>query len=211
MGQEIVDIVSEYTYLGFILDENLSFVSHINSLIRASTVKVYTLSKIRRYINSDTAVTIFKSFILPKLEYGDVFCCCVTKRLQSKIQVVMNKALRICYKSKREDSNYYNHLKAKVLPLHLRRKCSILKLMFSVIDRKKDEIEEAGRSMRSKKFPKLVCPFPNSETFKNSISYTGPKYWERLPGRLKNISDLKSFKQELKVHFRDLFIESGFV
>lgn len=127
LSSETVEIVPEYTYLGFILDENLSFLSHINSLIKASTIKVYTLSKIRRYINSDTAFTIFKSFILPKLEYGDIFCCGVTKKLQYRIQIVMNKALRICFRSKREDSNYYNHLKAKVLPLHLRRKSSILK------------------------------------------------------------------------------------
>lgn len=110
LGGEVVEIVPEYTYLGFVLDENLSFISHINGLIRASTVKVFTLLKIRRFRNCDTAVTIFKSFILPKLEYGDVFYCGVTKKCLHCIQIIMNKALRICYRSKREDSNYYNHL-----------------------------------------------------------------------------------------------------
>lgn len=79
LGGDDVNIVAEYTYLGFILGENLAFTSHINGLIKASTLKVYTLSKIRRYINCSSAVTIFKSFILPKLEYGDIFCCGVTK------------------------------------------------------------------------------------------------------------------------------------
>lgn len=118
----------------------------------------------------------------------------------------MNKALRICFRSKRDDSNYFNHLKAEVLPLHLRRKCSILKLMYS-----QDEMQSSIRVTRSNRFPKLTCDFPNSENFRRSISYTSPKYWERLPGRLKNLPDPKAFKQELKVHFRDLFIESGFV
>lgn len=88
--------------------------------------------------------------------------------------------------------------------------------MFSVITRQKnvecqDETHSPGRSMRSYKYPKLACVFPNSEAFRTSISYTGPKYWEKLPGRLKIISELRSFKQELKIHFKDLFIESGFV
>lgn len=132
---EFVKTVTEYTYLGFVLDENLSIIGHINRLTNSSTVKVFTLAKIRRYINCETAVTIFKSIILARLEYGDVFCCGATEKLLYKIQIVMNKALRICYRSRREDSNYYNHLKAKVLPLHLRRKCSILRLIHSILVR----------------------------------------------------------------------------
>lgn len=68
----------------------------------------------------------------------------------------MNRSLRICFKSKREDSKYENHLKAKVLPL-------------------------------------------------------GPRYWEILPGRLEIFPDLKSFKNEVKKYYRDMFIEDGFV
>lgn len=203
LNNEIVQIVSEYTYLGFVLDENLTFVSHINRLINSSTVKVFTLSKIRRYINSETAVVIFKSFILPRLEYGDVFCCGVPKKLLYKIQIVMNKALRICYRSKREDSNYHNHLKAKVMPLHLRRKCSILRLMHSVVSNRgtvdeNTQSQSSYRQTRASKYPKLACEFPKTESFRRSISYTGPQYWERLPGRLKCIPILKSFKQEIK-------------
>lgn len=74
LSREIVDVVSEYTCLGFLLDENLSFASHASQLIQSST------TKIRRYINCETAVVIFKSFILPKLEYGDIFSCGVTRK-----------------------------------------------------------------------------------------------------------------------------------
>lgn len=216
LGSEIVEVVQDYTYLGFVLDENLTFIGHINRLISSSIAKVYTLAKIRRYINCETAVTIFKSFILPKLEYGDIFCCGVTKKLQYKLQVVMNKALRICFRSNREDSNYFNHLKAKVLPLHLRRKCSILKLMYAITYSTENtgengQTKSPQRSTRASRFPKLTCVFPKSETFRRSISYTGPRYWEKLPGRLKIIANLKSFKQEIKKHYRDSFIEAGFV
>lgn len=216
LGNESVEVVQEYTYLGFVLDEHLTFSNHISYLIRSSVAKVYTLAKIRRFIDCDTAVTVFKSFILPKLEYGDVFCCGGTKKLLSRLQVVMNKALRICFRSKRDDSNYFNHLKGKVLPLYLRRKCSILRLMHPIASRSvkeggREQMPSSQRVTRMSKFPRLTCAFPNSESFRKSISYVGPKYWERLPGRLKVISDLNSFKQAIKTHYRDLFIEDGFV
>lgn len=73
LNGEVVELVSEYTYLGFVLDDKLSFHVHAKKLLQSSLLKVYTLSKVRRYINCDTAVSIFKAFILPKLEYGDVF------------------------------------------------------------------------------------------------------------------------------------------
>lgn len=215
LNGQIVQPASEYVYLGFVLDENLSFHNHAKKLLQASNTKVYTLAKIRRFINCDTAVIIFKSFILPKIEYGDIFCCGLTKKMLQKLQVVMNRALRICFKSKREDSNYENHLKAKVLPLHIRQKSSILRLMFA---RSRTECSshnahsaKSPRITRTNSLPYLECPFPRTETFKKSISYTGPRYWEILPGRLKILPNLKSFKNEVKKYHRDMFIEDGFV
>lgn len=177
MNGQVVETVSQYTYLGFVLDDKLTFYSHAKKLIQSSISKVCTLSKIRKFISSETAVTIFKSFILPKLEYGDVFCCGLTKKLSQKLQVVLNKALRICFRSKREDSNYENHLKAKILPLHIRRKCSILRLMYG---RARNECipvaiddDSSVRQTRSKTLPRMECLFPHSESYKKSISYTG--------------------------------------
>lgn len=99
----------------------------------------------------------------------------------------MNRALRICYKSQREDSNYMNHLKAKISPLHIRRKCSILSLMFDKARPKNILLNvDDSRKTRAMSLPRIECLFPRSESFRKSICYTGPRYWEILPGWLKN-------------------------
>lgn len=67
LNGQIIQTVPEYVYLGFVLDENLSFQNHAKKLIQASNIRVYTLAKIRRFINCETAVRIFKTFILPKI------------------------------------------------------------------------------------------------------------------------------------------------
>lgn len=63
-----------------------------------------------------------------------------------------------------------------------------------------------ARMTRAKALPQIKCYFPLTEAYTKSISYTGPRYWEILPGKLKTITELKAFKSEIKKYYRDLFI-----
>ena len=50
-----------------------TFRPHVHEAIRKASHRLYQLCKIRRYINTSSAVSIYKSMILPYMEYGDVF------------------------------------------------------------------------------------------------------------------------------------------
>lgn len=56
---EMLEIVHEYKYLGVILDEHLTFHNHVSYL--------YQLNKIRTYIDTNTALILYKSMICLKL------------------------------------------------------------------------------------------------------------------------------------------------
>ena len=43
-------------------------------------------------------------------------------------------------------------------------------------------------------------PFPNSETAKKSLYYSGGKKWNDLPGNIKEITNIDGFKKQLKRH-----------
>ena len=64
--------VSTYKYLGIILDLNLTFTSHLQQTLNIISHKCLLLSKLRKYIDTFTAVTLYKSMILPIMEYGSV-------------------------------------------------------------------------------------------------------------------------------------------
>lgn len=42
LNGQVVELVSNYTYLGFVLDEGLTFHKHAKKLLQASSTKVYT-------------------------------------------------------------------------------------------------------------------------------------------------------------------------
>ena len=65
--------VNNFSYLGIVLDNKLQFNDHIKNNIKKAGHKVYMLSRIRQYIDTHTALTIFKAMILPYIEYGNIF------------------------------------------------------------------------------------------------------------------------------------------
>ena len=64
--------VASYKYLGMILDMNLTFNNHLQQVNNVVSHKCLLLSKLRKYINTYTAIILFKSMILPIMEYGDL-------------------------------------------------------------------------------------------------------------------------------------------
>ena len=70
---EPIQKVKQFKYLGITLDEKLTFRPHVHESIRKASHRLYQLCKIRRYVNTSSSVSIYKSMILPYMEYGDVF------------------------------------------------------------------------------------------------------------------------------------------
>ena len=69
--------VTRYTYLGLVLEQTLSWNEHVTHLISKAAKKVGVLGRIRQNITTNTANTVYKSFILRDLEYCDtVWTCC---------------------------------------------------------------------------------------------------------------------------------------
>ena len=61
-----------FKYLGMVLDPTLNVNHHISSVIRTVLHKMTLLSKVKKYLNNDVALQIYKSMLLPYLDYADV-------------------------------------------------------------------------------------------------------------------------------------------
>ena len=59
-------------YLGVILDFKLTFEKHLNNVLAQVKKTVDLLHKLRNLLPRRTLINIYKAFILPRLDYGDV-------------------------------------------------------------------------------------------------------------------------------------------
>lgn len=198
--------VDKYNYLGFLIDDVLSFDSHINQLLSSSFSKIYMLGKLRKYIDPKTAIVIFKSYILPRLEYCDFLLTGSKNTSICKLQKAMNYALRICFNAPYGTSNFKLHISAKILPLNCRRDISLLKQMFCCSTDDRYINVSQNRRGRSKGHIKIRCDLPRLEKYKKSICYQGPKKWDLLPNEIKNSENIIIFKKRLHLYYRNKFL-----
>ena len=99
MDQMRLERVSSYKYLGVQLDMNLNFHKYLQDCIQRASYKIYMLSKIRYYIDFETAITLYKTMILPIFEYGDIAYDLADMKSLDNLQTLQNRALEICVNS----------------------------------------------------------------------------------------------------------------
>ena len=63
--------VPTFKYLGLILDPTLNYNHHISSVVKTVLYKLMLLAKLKKYLNDNVALLIYKSMILPYLDYAD--------------------------------------------------------------------------------------------------------------------------------------------
>lgn len=175
---------TQYDYLGFRLDTTLSFKLHVQNIVANCNARIVSLCKIRKYINTETAIRIYKGIIMAKLQYGLVFALNALQSDQKKLQVIQNRALRVCTLSGRYATNLSLHITHNVLPIALRIKLDLLVLIFKKVKSHARQPEESlnvepmgpGVITRSRSAPTLRITQPASSRFRNSLILYWPYY-----------------------------------
>ena len=201
---DVVEHVEHYEYLGIIVDDKLSFKNYSIKCSNRANNKIYQLKKIRGCKTTKCALTIYKSMVLPLVEYGGLFLDTCTDNVQTKIQRLQNRTLRIIYKQDNYVKMYDLHNTANLLPLKLRREIALLKIMFSKIqDRQGLQLREL--TTRANDGPIMNVSKPASSRYIKSVAYRGPTTWNRLKPELRCLRDKNSFVSAIKCYFWETY------
>ena len=71
LSQMTLDNVTSYNYLGVIIDNKLTFNNFLKVKCDKINIRLYQLIKMRKFITSKIACTIYKQVIVPLLDYAD--------------------------------------------------------------------------------------------------------------------------------------------
>ena len=142
--------------------------------------KTVLLSKVKRYLRDEVALQIYKSMILPYLDYADsIFDKANTYDLD-KLPRLQNRCLKICANKDRRFSTDQAHELASVPFLKDRRRAHVLNLMY-IRQGKRELINTREIRTRAHDAPLFNVTIPRCEAFKRSIGYFGPQLEIRTP------------------------------
>lgn len=95
MGPTKLEQVKTYKYLGVTIDKDLNFKQHLKQVIKNCAQKIYVLGKIRNKLTQRAVVDIYKTMIIPLLDYGDIFYDSGSKSLLNKLDSLERRAVRL--------------------------------------------------------------------------------------------------------------------
>ena len=71
-GNSSVSNCDYHKHLGLLLDNKLSFDYHLREQISKANKGIGLIKRLRKFLPRDSLLTIYKSFIRPHLDYGDI-------------------------------------------------------------------------------------------------------------------------------------------
>ena len=187
------------------LDENLNFNCHVNSIIRNVTHKMYMLRRVSQFLTEKASLLIYKAFILPIMEYGNILYLNSSSKNLNKLQRLQNQCLKISLNLDKNTNTNMVHKMSNLNYLSERRSLQLIKHMF-IRTKNQKFIETANldrAQTRSCTVPKLHIPKFRSSLAKKSLVYHGSITWNNLNQNIKKITFKKQFNSKIKAIFRE--------
>ena len=104
-------------YLGLMIDSNLSWKYHIESICHKISKSIGIIAKIGHYVPRRVLLSVYNSLIVPSLTYGICGWGNCASTFQRKIVTLQKPALRLIYFSKPKEHTVPFFLKSNCLPL----------------------------------------------------------------------------------------------
>ena len=200
MCGNVIDEVENYKYLGTTLDNRLNGDAQCSKTMQLLGMKIRTFSRIRNFLSTNAALTVYKSTILPLLDYNDHFQMLWNTDKLKRLQKLQNWALRVVYCNRLPKLDEAElHSEANLLMLRHRR---ALHLLVSMYHRSSKPHFLDKRDIATRQFDKIKFKVINpviKKAFK-SPCYLGAQLWDLLPRETQTAPSTISFKQRIKRH-----------
>ena len=202
----VLEHVNKFKYLGIWLDSDLNFGEHMTYLKSKLYAKIKLLGRVRMLLDHKTALTIYKTLILPVLDYCHFIYYGILARDQETLQRLQNCAFRAILQVDKYTHTLDTHtfLNMDTLDKHWKKHVSVqvykylncpgppaCRNMFTYTT------EYHTVNTRASQKPTLVVPRINLSMSQRNLKYFGAKIWLEIPDDIKQSSSLEIFKENI--------------
>ena len=189
--------------LGIIIDKDLSFSAHINSLCSIARSRIWSLNRIRNLLIFDQRKLIFNAYVMSIFNYAPIIWMFCNKTTYEEITKVHKRALRILLCD--FQNNYECLLQIAecktVHEIHLRfLLCEVYKSQKKLNPEFMQEVY-ASKTIKFNLRNKVLMSIPKATSQRfgtQSFLFRGSLLWNQISESIKLKPSIESFKSQLK-------------
>ena len=209
IGNTTVPTSKSAKNIGVTFDSKMKLQEHITHTCRVCFMHLRKIASIRRFITTESCESLVSALITSRLDYANSVLYGLPKCQIKRLQRVQNMAARIV-----RNVGKFEHVTPIMyelhwLPLHERIEFKIIIMTFKILHgcapgylEQLLEIYSPKRQLRSStNCYQLTVPRYNTRMYGyRSFSVAAPTLWNRLPNRIRSITEFQTFKKLLKTH-----------
>ena len=203
LGSRQIDRVTHTKFLGLVLDDNLSWSFHINSISRKIAKSIGILYRARHYLNLDSLKNLYYSFIYSHISYGTLIWGSNYKSKLLPIHLLQKRAQRaITFTDRRTPSRplfqliIFEIVKLQLSELAYKHNTNQLPEVFYNYFRDISTIH--NYETRSKTNKNLFLPRVNLNYGQFGVKYAAVKTWNESPNEIRASKSTKVLRKKYK-------------
>ena len=191
--------VDNAKYLGILIDNKLNWLPQINAVKLKVSKGLGLLAKIRHYVPSETARSLYFSFVNAHTDYNLLNWGMASPSNLQPIHTKINKSLRIITFKSHDHSSIPLYKELESLPLEQSFQLKNAKHMWKFHNNYLPQslLSNFKYNLRNQ----ITKSYSRLDSLKRFSLFTAPSVWNNLPACIKEKSTLKSFSDSVRIHF----------
>ena len=194
--------VPTYTYLGVILDPKLNYQKFINHQVNNVNYRAYQLAQLARFLGTGFLIIIYKTYVLPVIEYGDILISNANVDLLTKLERCQSKCLKIALKVPIRTPTEDVLCQTRSNSIRDRRRSHMLIAAYQR-SRQVKYVDQRNLRTRGWDGPMLKMSFSKLTMYQHSLEYTLATLWNNSKAEDRLIPSLELFKATMKQRLID--------
>ena len=209
VGDSSINISPEHTYLGVLLDQNLTLKAHILTKAKRTSYHLYRIRQMMKFLDLPAKQTLISSLVMSHLDYTYAIFVNLPNSSIYPMQWIQNQAAKLRMNTHHPNSptTIMRHL--HWLPIRFRCEYKMLLHVYRCITSQAPEYLQQKLILRNPAWMThsatdgnfLQILYNRRKTLADhGFSSAGPRLWNSLPLELQTASLVSNFKKLLKNH-----------
>ena len=208
---ETIERVNELKYLGVIIDDKLTFKSHIDNVIKKMAKKYGILCRLKNELTVGSKIQLYKSIISPHIDFCPSILFLANSTQMLRLQRLQNRVMRLILKCNRYTSSSF--MLDALQWLSVKQRVYFLTMVFlykifnDMLPRYLCDRIKRGSSLHrynTRNAEDARTPHFLLRRSQNSLLYKGINFFNSMPRQIKRAATMVEFKKLCISHIKSV-------